>query len=182
MAASPSPHRALLLTGSPGAGKTTVIQKAARKLEGRRVRGFITEELREAGERVGFSIQTFDGRSAVLAHRDIRSPHRISRYGVDVAALDEIVNDALALEPPAEVYLVDEIGKMECMSGCFVACIERILRSGRLLVATVAARGGGLIERVKTRGDVVLWKVTRSNREALPENIVRWIDARRNAS
>jgi nucleoside-triphosphatase len=182
MAVSPPSGRALLLTGSPGAGKTTVIRRVARKLEGRRLRGFIAEELREAGERVGFSIQTLDGRSADLAHVRIGSPHRVSRYGVDVAALDEIAKDALALEPPADVYLVDEIGKMECMSDRFVAGIERILGSGRLLVATVAMRGGGLIESVKARDDAVVWKVTRSNRETLPDEIVRWIDARRRAS
>jgi nucleoside-triphosphatase THEP1 len=38
--------RALLLTGAPGAGKTTVIQKVATALSERRLRGFVTGEIR----------------------------------------------------------------------------------------------------------------------------------------
>jgi nucleoside-triphosphatase len=171
----------LLLTGAPGSGKTTVVRRIAEELRKtkRRIAGFLTTEIREGRERVGFRIETFPGsRSAVFAHVSIRSPHRVSRYGVDVAALDEIVDGALAVSPEADVYLIDEIGKMECFSARFVAATRRLLDGGRLVVATVALRGGGFIEEVKRRPDVELRNITRSNRDGMPAQILEWIAVR----
>ena len=44
----------LLLTGVPGVGKTTVIRTVAQPLAGKRLSGFLTEEIREEGWRLGF--------------------------------------------------------------------------------------------------------------------------------
>jgi nucleoside-triphosphatase len=174
----------LLLTGAPGSGKTTVVRRVAEELrrKKRRIAGFLTTEIREGRERVGFRIETFTGRSEIFAHVSIRSPHRVSRYGVDVAALDESVDDALAFAPAADVYLIDEIGKMECFSARFVAATRRLLDEGRLVVATVALRGGGFIEEVKRRPDVELRNVTHSSRDEMPAQILEWIAVRNSAS
>lgn len=168
---------ALLLTGPPGVGKTTVIRRVADGLAGRRLGGFVTEEIRVGAQRVGFGIETFDGQSAVFAHVDKRSPHRVGRYGVDVAALDTMVDSALAPDI-ADVYLVDEIGKMECLSKRFVAAVTALLDSGRLLVATIAARGGGFMKVAKTRSDLEVWTVTQANRDELPAGVLAWLAGR----
>src|SRR5437660_2457645 len=126
---SPEAETVLLLTGAPGTGKTTVIRRVAKALAGRSIRGFTTEEVRSRGERVGFRLETFDGQSALFAHVAIRSGHRVGRYGVDLAALEGIVDSALDPRDPVEVYLVDEIGKMECLSARFVSAMERLLDS-----------------------------------------------------
>ena len=65
------------------------------------------------------------------------------------AALDEITEEALVLDDGTDIYLVDEIGKMECFSKKFRAATRGLLDSGRPLVATVALRGGGFIAEVK---------------------------------
>jgi nucleoside-triphosphatase len=170
---------ALLLTGVPGVGKTTVVRRAAEELRARRrIRGFTTEEIRRGRERLGFRIETFDGESAVLAHVSIRSEYRVSRYGVDVAALDRIIGKALALSPHTDAYLIDEIGKMECFSAKFSATVEELLDAKRPVVATVALRGGGFIEAVKRRADVELRTVTRSNREEMPSRVLEWVRIR----
>ena len=54
-----------------------------------------------------------------------------------------------------------------------VAAIERLLDSGRPLVVTVVAKGGGLIAAVKERPDIDLVQVTRENRDVLPEAFYR---------
>jgi nucleoside-triphosphatase THEP1 len=45
-----------------------------------------------------------------MAGIDIRSPQRVGKYGVDVAAIDAVAETTLAPEAAA-VFLVDEIGK-----------------------------------------------------------------------
>ena len=49
-----SPMKNLLLTGFPGCGKTTVLERVAKHLGDLRLAGFVTLELREHGQRVGF--------------------------------------------------------------------------------------------------------------------------------
>lgn len=167
----------LLLTGTPGVGKTTVIRRVADGLAGAKPGGFYTEEMRVAGGREGFRLVGFDGSQRVLAHVRLPPP-RVSKYGVDVAALDAAAG-ALLDPAGAEVFLVDEIGKMECLSGRFVEATRRLLDAGRVAVATIARQGGGFIAEVKRRPDVALREVTRANRDALPGEVLAWIRSRR---
>jgi nucleoside-triphosphatase len=170
------PH-ALLLTGPPGIGKTTVMRRSAEQLSDLTIRGFTTGEIREAGQRVGFRIDTFDGATAILAHVEIRSPHRVGKYGVDLAALDRIAADQLSPDR-GDVVFIDEIGKMETFSRKFVETVESILDSPVPVVATVGQRGGGFIEDVKRRPDILLWTVSRTNRDWMPADIAAWVRSR----
>ena len=169
------PPAALLLTGPPGVGKTTVLRRAAEELADLEIRGFFTEEIREAGQRVGFRIETSDGRSDVLAHVKIRSPHKVSKYGVDVAALERVLSKEFSSLPSNAIVLIDEIGKMECLSRRFVETMDRLLESAEVLVATVALRGGGFIDEIKRRPGVVLWNIARSNRDEMPAKVADWV-------
>jgi nucleoside-triphosphatase len=168
----------LLITGLPGVGKTTVIRKVADGLRGRKISGFVTDEIREQGRRLGFLLEAFDGHRTTLAHIDIPSPHRVGKYGVDVAALDRVVDAALRPDDAVDVYLVDEIGKMECFSRRFVDAMTALLDSYHTVVATIARRGTGFIQRVKDRPDAELWEVTRESRDEMPERILDWIARR----
>ena len=163
----------MLVTGPPGVGKTTVIRELARQLSDLRLGGFWTEEMRRAGEREGFRLRTFDGEERVIASVRFSGGPRVGRYGVDVAAIDAVAARLLAPDPDVQLYLVDEIGRMECLSASFVAAVRTLLASRTPVVATVALSGGGLIAEVKRRPGVRLWHVTRSNRDPLPAEIVR---------
>jgi nucleoside-triphosphatase len=150
------------------------LRAVAERLGHRRLGGFYTEEVRHGGVRTGFRLITFSGERTMLASVDRPGTPRVSKYGVDVAALDAVVDRALA---PAgvDVYLVDEIGKMECLSPRFVAAMRALLDRKRPCVATVAKRGTGFIAEVKTRPDVELWEITRGNRDEMPGKILAWL-------
>ena len=67
--------QALLLTGVPGIGKTTIVKRVAAALSGRRIRGFVTGEIRRAGRRVGFELSTFTGQIKTMYVSLSRSLH-----------------------------------------------------------------------------------------------------------
>lgn len=159
----------ILITGRPGIGKTTVVMKLAEGLKRRIVAGFYTEEIRRGTHREGFRAVTFSGRTATLAHVDLRSRSRVGRYGVDVATFENLVLPDLT--GSADLMLIDEIGKMECFSSQFVAAVRQLLDGATTVVATVAARGKGFIGEVKTRPDVEIVEATYSNREDLPQRL-----------
>lgn len=172
------PTHGLLLTGRPGVGKTTLLTRVAGSLGERRIGGFYTEEIREGAERRGFRLVTFDGRQGIMAHVDVRGGDRVGRYGVDVSLVDELSASALAPNGAVDVYLVDEIGKMECLSRGFIAAMRDLLDSAKPVIATVGERGGGFIAEVKRRPDAELWRVTPDNRDTLPGRVRAWLDAR----
>ena len=166
----------LLLTGPPGSGKTTALQRAAERLSGWRLGGFYREEIRpRGGDRLGFRAVTLEGESWDLARVDRPGPPRVGRYGVDLSVMDKL---AARLRPSGDVdvWLADEIGKMECLSRAFVAAMRGLLDARAPVVATIALRGAGFIAEVKRRPDAELISISRSTRDALPDSIVDWIE------
>ena len=63
------PANNILVTGPPRSGKSTLIEKVVQGIS-RPATGFFTQELREKGRRVGFSITTLEGKTGVLAHQE----------------------------------------------------------------------------------------------------------------
>lgn len=168
----------LLLTGRPGIGKTTAIKTAA-ELLGERAGGFYTEEIREQGKRRGFRLVTLDGQEAVMAHVKLRGggrPH-VSRYGVDVAAIERVGVAALwrAMEA-GQIVVVDEIGKMELFCKMFKEVVWQAVEGPHTVVATVMAKPNPWVDGLKALPHVVMWEVTMKNRDELAERIVEWLD------
>jgi nucleoside-triphosphatase len=167
----------LLLAGPPGIGKTTALRRACERLSIAPLRGFYTEEVRSGGVRQGFRLVTFDGERRLIA--DVRfGPPRVGKYGVDVAAIDAIARRVLAPDPSVRLFVIDEIGKMECLSAEFVSAVDNLLAPGRPLLATVALGGEGLIERIKRDSRANLIQLTHANRDEVPGEIAgalnRW--------
>jgi nucleoside-triphosphatase len=74
--------------------------------------------------------------------------------------------------PDAGLIMIDEIGKMECLSWRFREMVSALLDSDRRLIATIAQHGGGLIEKIKSRKDVRIYTLTAQNRGRLFESIL----------
>jgi nucleoside-triphosphatase len=166
----------VLLTGPPGCGKTTVVQRLIERLCNLRLAGFYTQELREKGQRVGFEAVGLSGVRAVLAHVRSRSQHRVGRYGVEPERLEALVKTELSRTNDAvDGFVIDEIGKMELFSPAFVEAVPRLLDGSAPVLATVAFQGPGLIATVKTRSDISLVQVCLANCERLPHDLELWL-------
>jgi nucleoside-triphosphatase len=135
-----------------------------------RLTGFYTEEIRGHTGRTGFRIVTLDGRTAQLATVGAKGGPRVGRYSVHVPALDAVC-DALEPRPGIDAVVIDEIGKMECLSPAFVLAVRRALSAPVPVLASVALSGGGLIAEAKGMPGVEVIPLSRENRERLPDEI-----------
>ena len=156
----------ILLTGLPGCGKTTAVMQILASLNCKKTAGFYTQEIRQGERRKGFSWTRLDGATGTLAHVDIKSRFKVGKYGVDIAGFEKSVVPVLDIEQTdAELFVIDEIGKMECLSQEFVAAVRRLFASNKSVLATVARKGGGLISEVKQRLGIKLFGLTHQNRD-----------------
>jgi len=165
----------ILITGVPGIGKTTLVKKLFVRLTPPGPIGFYTEEIRNEDRREGFKLISSDGRSAVLSHVQIRSPHCVGKYGVDVHGFEAFIDRIPFHGQDTSLIIIDEVGKMECFSEKFNKLLIEMLDAPKLVIATVALKGGGIIEDIKKRSDVHLFELTQSNRDERLEDIMNHI-------
>lgn len=152
----------LLVTGRPGIGKTTLIAKVIQDYS--KVNGFFTREIKENKRRVGFAIETIDGKKGVLAHVGIKSPFRVSKYKVNLEDIETICVPSLTKE--GDLVIIDEIGKMELFSEKFKQKVVEVLDAGNV-IATIMERPHPFTDRIKRRKDVKIFTVTEENRDEL---------------
>ncbi len=169
--------QALLLTGRPGVGKTTVIRSVVARL-GAAAGGFHTEEIREAGKRTGFRLVALDGPTGILASLNNPGPYRVGRYGVHLDNLEQVGVPALwraIRRSEVSVVVIDEIGKMELLSPIFREALLEVLDSPKAVLGTITMARSRWAASVKRRPDVTLLEVTLANRSTLPEMILGWL-------
>jgi len=166
-----------LITGYPGIGKTTMIEKISGALMKYRPVGFFTREVRKGDRRTGFELRSFNGQSMLLSHINIESPYSIGKYKVDVVAFEQYLESFSISENRGNLVIIDEVGKMECLSEKFIRLIKSLLDSDEtVLLASVALRGGGFISRIKKRNDVTIYEMTLKNRGSLFQEILEDVE------
>ena len=172
----------LLVEGRPGSGKTTVVARLADLLAANRIPavGFVTHEVRgHLGTRVGFDLETLDGRRTTLANVDLPGPPRVGKYGVDLEAFERVALPVLDRPLGGAVVLIDELGKMELASEAFRDRVSKIFDSPLDVVAAVHAFRHPFTDALKRRSDVKRVRLTRATRDRLPCQLVDRLKERR---
>ena len=165
-------HTKTLITGKPGVGKTTLVQKIIERMRSVKMAGFCTAEIRYMGSRLGFELQSLNGERRTLAHVEIDSRNRVGRYGVDTNGFEEFLEALDLLNPDVKLIVIDEIGKMELFSKRFRSIVCDALNSDKQVLASISLKGDEFIREIKQRLDIHLLDVTHGNRDRLLEAIV----------
>jgi len=167
-----------LITGPPRCGKTTLIMKI-RQVDSLsdNISGFITEEVRERGERIGFKlISLLDKKEGFLAKKGLPSPYRVGRYGVNIEDLEDIGCSAIEKGLLSEkVILIDEIGKMELFSAKFRKILLNALDSPQKVLASIMERNNDFADSIKRRSDVKIVRLHRGNFEKVFREVKDWL-------
>jgi nucleoside-triphosphatase len=66
---------------------------------------------------------------------------------------------------------------MECFSKKFTLLVRELIDSDKMLIATIALKGAGLIAELKQREDVQMFELTSENRDRLALEISKTIMA-----
>jgi nucleoside-triphosphatase len=157
----------ILLTGRPGCGKTTLVQRIVNDLA-LPAGGFYTKEIRERGVRVGFKLITLDGKEGIFANINFKTSERVGKYGLDLAKLETVgvaaVREAVRTR---KLVVIDEIGPMELRSAIFRDVISEAFETTVSILATITARPFPFTNAIKKRPDVRVVDVRPNNRERL---------------
>ena len=168
----------LLIVGRPGVGKTTLMARLTQALRDRPIDGFLTEEYREGGERLGFWLSPLDGRQVLLAHRRMERGVRVGPYRVNVAVLDDVAVSVIRRGiQQAFVLFLDELGRMELCSAAFAQAVQDAFDRGPSIVATAGTAPIPFLEALKRRKDVELIPLSSANRAAVEEELTARLEA-----
>lgn len=163
---------AILVTGRPGCGKTTLIRDVIEAVE-QPSSGFYTREKRDGrGRRTGFELVTLAGQAATLAGIRTQGTHRVGRYSVNLAALDDLGVPAIeAAVASGAIVVIDEIGKMELLSHAFQRAVISAIHRHSLILGAIMRASHPFADEIKQQPDTLLFELTEANRDEIRSGV-----------
>lgn len=161
----------ILITGLPGVGKTALVKKLAEIFKEFNPVGFYTEDIKENGIKTGYNAVSLYGDSIVLAHITFKSKHRVGKYKVNMKGFETFLTDVFMRDKKKGLYIIDEIGKIECKSKKFGKLIDELLDSELPVIASIPDKGTGAISDIKKRDDIKLIDLLPENKEQIQKTL-----------
>ena len=161
----------ILITGVPGAGKSTLINKILQQVK-TPVFGFRTKKAEEDA----------DGNATVYIHPAVGEYTYSERNAVGLSsskgavAYPEIFESEgvklLSGIPAGSVVLMDELGFMESQAAKFCEMVMKVLNEPYYVIAAVKTMNTPFLESVRTHKMGSVYLVTADNRDSLHDQIM----------
>ncbi|MBI5075142.1 MAG: hypothetical protein HZB62_08280 [Nitrospirae bacterium] len=155
----------ILITGLPGAGKTTLIKRLCIIFKEFNPVGFVTDEVMDEGSVAGFEVNNLYGDNKIFAHTKLKSKVSVGKYKVDIKGFETFLDQTFSREKKTGLYFIDEIGRAASESKKFGKIILSLLDAKKPVIASITDKGTGLISDIRKREDVRIFEVTEQNRE-----------------
>lgn len=166
----------VFVTGVPGSGKTTLVRNVVERLrtDGYKLLGFYTEEVRDESsrDRIGFDVVSLEGARGPLARvSSTKTTSMVGKYNVTIESFERIAFPTMDVtHQDVDIFVVDEVGKMELFSPAFTSRVDELFSSGKLILGTIPTPSYGrtipYVHQIQNRSDVSIQRITRTTREA----------------
>jgi len=178
----------ILLTGSPGSGKSTALEKIVQQLSNKDIKGFITKEIKEDDQRVGFRLERLDnGMCGIIASTKINSDKKFGKWNILIDNVNKLIEQLNITDN--DLLIFDEIAPMQLVSETFRELTTKWLDSDNIMIGIIKEDHqslidsndeekrmiGEFIKSVKERDNVELIEITKDNRENMVNEIVKKI-------
>jgi len=132
----------ILITGPPRCGKSTLIVKLIEYFSKRQftIHGFLTPEVREGSNRIGFDIEDIKSkeREKLARKGNYNTKYHLGSYCVFIESIEKIISKYEDIRfQEGDLIIIDEIGKMELFSKKFQEFIIKIFASNISIIATI---------------------------------------------
>lgn len=167
----------IAVTGSPGVGKTTLVQKVTSSLNCR-VGGVLARDKKYKDRRTGFELLDLaTGATGMLADETGNGP-QLGKFRVRLDDLEKIGAKAVENALACDLIVVDEVGPMELSSPKFVIAVEKAIASPKpMLVVLHEWSNHRLAKKIRTSFQVIT--VTPDNRDSLVTEIAKKLQAKK---
>lgn len=172
----------ILLTGLPGAGKSTIVKNAVEMLVSEGVikkcdiYGYRTIRLfDDTGRLEGFEIVTYGGEKCTLATVKNKTADKYMGLFVNRNAFDHIIVNEFerAKNAAHPLICIDEIGLMEKISPRYTACVVDLLQNCRSAVIAVIKliEKDDFLDGIKELANAELFMVAEGARAAVKKEV-----------
>lgn len=156
----------IVITGQPGSGKTILMKRLSDVFKEFNPQGFLTVELKEGDAITGLAVLSLTGESKVLSHASLKLK-KPAKGKYDIKGFEAFLAQTFSKDRKTGLYIIDEIGKVECQSKKFCKLISDLFSADQPFIVSMADKGASFIQDIKKRDDVHLVEITPENRDLL---------------
>lgn len=179
-------QRSILVSGVPGVGKSSCLERVADACKDMIVDGVISAEIRQEGKRCGFSMRLISsGSCGILASPEINSTIRFGtlsldsgepRLGVTHEFLkNDVCSHLKEIIGKADLIVVDEIGSMQATCQEFIDVVNELIAAETPLLASISLANHPWIRALRSRDDIPILELTKSNRDLITEMLTSYV-------